>query len=131
MNKMKFLIAALFMVTVPSLVAAQEVVVWRSPECGCCHLWAQSLQASGMQVSMTDVEDMTEVKKAYGVPDKLAGCRTAMVEGYTIEGHVPAKEIKRLLAERPDAIGLFVPDMPQGSPGMDSRMREPYQVLLL
>jgi hypothetical protein len=84
-----------------------------------------------MHVKMMDANDMAAVKKVRGVPETAASCHTATVEGYTIEGHVPAREIKRLLAERLDAIGLSAPGMSLGSPGMDGGTREPYQVLLL
>ena len=78
-----------------------------------------------------NVSDPTQYRARYRIPDSLGGCHTAVVEGYTIEGHVPAREIKRILAERPKAIGLAVPGMPRGSPGMESSQSDPYDVLLV
>ena len=78
-----------------------------------------------------DVKDPTEYRRRHGIPDALGGCHTAVVEGYAIEGHVPADDIKRLLAERPRARGLSVPGMPAGSPGMESSRKQPYDVMLV
>ena len=111
---------------------AAEFTVYKSPWCGCCSKWVDYLQASGHTVSTKDIENLDMVKKMAGVPERLQSCHTAMVEGYVIEGHVPAGDIRRLLSERPDAVGLAVPDMPLGSPGMDqSRWREAYDVFLI
>lgn len=111
--------------------SAQEVTIWRSPSCRCCGLWARHLEAAGMSVKMIDSTDRAALEKERGVPPRFASCHTAIVEGYTIEGHVPAGDIERLLAERPNAIGLSVPGMPSGSPGMESGSIEPYDVLLV
>jgi len=116
---------------IPLSVFAQEITVWRSPACGCCHLWAKHLEASGMSVKMIDANDLAKIKAERGISSELAACHTAVVAGYAIEGHVPAKEIRRLLAERPDAIGLAVPGMPNDAPGMDSDSKEPFDVLLV
>ena len=90
------------------------------------------LRASGYPVREENVPDVTPIKRRYGVPERLEGCHTALVEGYVIEGHVPADLIDRLLRERPRAAGLAVPGMPAGSPGMDSpgQSSEPYRVLI-
>jgi hypothetical protein len=89
------------------------------------------LRANGFRVKPEDVKDPERYRARYGIPDALGGCHTAVIEGYAIEGHVPAKEIKRLLAERPKARGLAVPGMPAGSPGMEGDRRVPYDVLLV
>jgi hypothetical protein len=89
------------------------------------------LRANGFRVKPIAVEDPAVQRNRYGIPEPLAGCHTARVEGYAIEGHVPAREIKRLLAEKPTARGLAVPGMPAGSPGMESSRPEPYDVLLV
>ena len=89
------------------------------------------LRANGFRVKPINVDDTSVVRRRHGIPDKLAGCHTAVVEGYAIEGHVPAREIKRLLTERPKAKGLAVPGMPAGSPGMPSKKPQPYDVLLV
>jgi len=112
--------------------AAQDVDVYKSETCSCCKSWVAHLQQNGLNVRPHDVADVVPYKIRAGVTPALAACHTATVEGYVIEGHVPAADIKRLLAERPDARGLAVPGMPVGSPGMeDGNRKEPYDVLLI
>jgi len=89
------------------------------------------LRANGFRVKPIPVNDTAPVRRRHGIPEKLGGCHTAVVEGYAIEGHVPAREIKRLLTERPKAKGLAVPGMPAGSPGMPSDKPQPYDVMLV
>ena len=101
-----------------ALAQATTVQVWKDPNCGCCHLWVEHLQANGFKVEVRDVGN-TAARKRLGMPEKLGSCHTASVGGYVIEGHVPAADIHRLLKERPVALGLSVPGMPIGSPGMD------------
>jgi hypothetical protein len=96
------------------------VEVWRTPGCGCCKAWARHLEAAGLAVRRHDSADLAAVRRAAGVPDDLAGCHTARVAGYVVEGHVPVAAVQRLLAERPPLIGLAVPGMPLGSPGMEA-----------
>jgi len=110
------------------------VEVWKDPNCGCCGDWVNHMQASGFQVQVHDTGN-APARKRLGVPEKMGSCHTALVAGYALEGHVPASEIHRLLKERPRAIGLAVPGMPVGSPGMDgpayNGRKDPYDVLLL
>ena len=107
------------------------VTVYLTPYCGCCHSWIEHMQKAGFKVRAVDMEDLTEVKQASGVPMKLRTCHTAIVDGYVIEGHVPADLVKKLLAEKPKVTGLAVPGMPVGSPGMEQGdQKEPYDVLL-
>ncbi|WP_416560277.1 DUF411 domain-containing protein [Limnohabitans sp. yimb22184] len=117
-----------------ALAQATTVQVWKDPNCGCCHLWVEHLQATGFKVEVRDVGN-TAARKRLGMPEKLGSCHTAMVGGYVIEGHVPAAEIHRLLKERPVALGLSVPGMPIGSPGMDGPeykgRKDAYDVLLV
>jgi hypothetical protein len=106
------------------LVAAQRpaapmVEVFKSPTCGCCALWVKHLEANGFATKVTDVEDISTVKAKHGVPGRLQSCHTAVVNGYVIEGHVPAADVQRLLKERPAVVGVAVPGMPIGSPGME------------
>ena len=101
-----------------ALAQATLVQVWKDPNCGCCLLWVEHLQASGFKVAVRDVGN-TAARKRLGMPEKLGSCHTATVGGYVIEGHVPAADIRRLLKDRPLALGLAVPGMPIGSPGMD------------
>ncbi len=106
-------------------------VVYKNPWCGCCGSWVRHMREAGFELVVHDVEDMSPFKRAAGVPEELQSCHTAVVGGYVIEGHVPAADIRRLLAEAPQARGLSVPGMVIGSPGMESGgQREPYQVLL-
>ncbi len=109
--------------------AAAEVVIYKSPECGCCGKWARHLEGAGFTVKIRNVEDMEPIKRRAGVTDELISCHTAFTAGYVIEGHVPAPSLHKLLAERPDIRGLAVPGMPMGAPGMDGGEREPYEVL--
>ncbi|MEQ8816432.1 MAG: DUF411 domain-containing protein [Thalassobaculum sp.] len=110
--------------------AEQEVEVWKSPTCGCCKGWVEHLRAAGFAVTVHDVDDVQPMKTMAGVPDRLASCHTAKVGGYVVEGHVPAADIRRLLGEKPRALGLSVPGMPADAPGMDMRTGEPYSVVL-
>lgn len=122
-------VVAVMVLTVPVAWAA-EVVVYKSPTCGCCKLWVQHLRDNGFTVMTRDVADLTPIKIKQGVAPELASCHTALVDGYVIEGHVPARDIRRLLRERPKVTGLAVPGMPIGSPGMEQgALRDHYQVL--
>jgi len=112
--------------------ALPPVVVYKSPACGCCRSWAEYMRASGFPVESRDTQDLDAIKAEVGVPFGQGSCHTAKVGDYFVEGHVPADDVKRLLAERPDALGLTVPGMPIGSPGMEQGdTREPYDVLLV
>lgn len=104
------------------------VTVTRSPTCGCCAKWGEHLEANGFRVQMRNVADLKPIKREKGVPAPLASCHTGEVEGYVIEGHVPAADVRRLLEQRPDVAGLAVPGMPEGSPGMEGPDPEPYHV---
>lgn len=111
--------------------AGPVVDVYKGPSCGCCNKWIEHLKHNGFQVTAHDVDDVVPHKYRYGVPYGMGSCHTARVAGYTVEGHVPAREIRRLLAERPaGARGLVVPAMPQGSPGMEGSRKDVYDVLL-
>lgn len=113
---------------------APMVEVWKSPTCGCCKDWVRHLEANGFRVRTFGTGN-TDKRAELGMPLKYGSCHTARVAGYAIEGHVPAREIQRLLSERPAAVGLAVPAMPVGSPGMDGpeygSHRDPYDVLLV
>ncbi|RED16662.1 DUF411 domain-containing protein [Parasphingopyxis lamellibrachiae] len=127
-----------FLAVVPAALMAcsaqatpTEIVVHKSPSCGCCNLWIDHVRAAGFQVRAVDVADTTPIATRLGVPANLRSCHTAEIGGYVIEGHVPAREIRRLLTERSDAAGLAVPGMPLGSPGMEmGDRRENYDVIL-
>jgi len=108
-----------------------NISVNKTPYCGCCKQWMAHLQANGFKVIGKDVDDTAPVRASLGMPAKLGSCHTAVINGYVIEGHVPAEDIKRLLKEKPKALGLAVPGMPLGSPGMESANPQPYETLLV
>ena len=113
-------------------VSASVIEVVKSPYCGCCVAWVERMREAGFTVKVREVRDTATVAKAAGIPDNLRSCHTSMVEGYAVEGHVPAADIKRLIKERPEAIGIAVPGMPLGSPGMEAGgQRDFYQVVLI
>lgn len=111
--------------------ATDSLHVFRSPSCGCCGAWIEHMRRAGFAVTNTEIDDLDPVKARLGVPEDLQSCHTATIGGYVVEGHVPAGDVKRLLTERPKAIGIAVPGMPVGSPGMEQGSRhEPYRVIL-
>jgi hypothetical protein len=118
-----------FLLTSAVLAEEPKITVYKTPTCGCCKKWVSHLEKNGFEVESIDMRDLRMIKSMSGVEPKLASCHTAKVEGYVIEGHVPAADIKRLLAERPDVKGLTAPGMPHGSPGMETGRKDAYQVL--
>ena len=132
------LAGAVSLVVAPAVLAASRpgslppVEVFKSPSCGCCGAWVAHLEREGFTVTVTEVADVSAARARLGMPDALASCHTATVGGYVLEGHVPAREIKKLLADKPAALGLAVPGMPLGSPGMEAGKRQAaYDVLLV
>jgi hypothetical protein len=115
----------------PSDPAAKKptITVYKDPSCGCCKKWIEHLVKNGYRVDAKDTPNMTEIKRTLGVPEALTACHTAVVNGYLIEGHVPAADIDRLLEQKPRVAGLAVPGMPAGSPGMEGMGTQRYQVL--
>ncbi len=114
--------------------AAEAGIMWRTPSCGCCEAWARHMGASGFNLAIKDLprSQLDAKKSVLGVAGKFAGCHTAQIGNYVIEGHVPAADVARLLAEKPDAVGLSVPGMPAGSPGMETGgAPDAYDVLLM
>lgn len=111
--------------------AADAVDVYKSSYCGCCDKWVEHLRQAGFDVQTHDVNDVPAARQRLGMPERLGSCHTAKVAGYVVEGHVPAADIQRLLKEKPKAIGLAVPSMPPGSPGMESPKPVPYNTLLV
>jgi hypothetical protein len=107
---------------------ADEVVVYKDPSCGCCGRWVSHMRRNGFAVTVNNVEDMDPIKQKAKIPEAMESCHTAYVGGYSIEGHVPASDIKKILSERPAINGLAVPGMPSSAPGMDSPEAKPYTV---
>src|SRR3954454_24836487 len=103
----------------PALAAVVDFEVWKMRACGCCAAWAKHFEAAGFRTIVHEVDDVAEIRAAAGVPADLGGCHTGKVAGFVVEGHVPVFAVQRLLAERPAILGLAVPGMPLGSPGME------------
>lgn len=118
-----------FVVLIALPVHATEIIVYKSPTCGCCKKWVKHLRNNGFEVKAVDVKNIVPYKIKHGVTQPLASCHTALVDGHTIEGHVPAADIKRLLKERPKIKGLAVPGMPMGTPGMEGHRKDAYNVV--
>ncbi|MGH7457695.1 MAG: DUF411 domain-containing protein [Longimicrobiaceae bacterium] len=112
-----------------ALAGAPLVTIYKSPTCGCCANWVEHLQENGFRTEVHDSNELGSVKSEHAVPPDLSACHTALVDGYVVEGHVPAETIRKLLAERPRVAGVAVPGMPMGSPGMEGPYSESYQVL--
>jgi len=110
--------------------ALAEAIVYKSPACGCCTSWVEHMKANGFTVRVIEQHDIDVIKQRFGVPARLASCHTALVGGYVVEGHVPASAVKRLLQEKPAALGVSAPGMPVGSPGMAGPNPEPFTVQL-
>ncbi len=106
-----------------------SIVVYKTATCGCCNGWVEHLRESGFTVDARDVRDIMTVKRDAGVPVQMSSCHTAIIDGYVVEGHVPAEHVARMVEERPEIAGIAVPGMPIGSPGMEGANPEPYQVL--
>jgi hypothetical protein len=130
------LVGAVYVGTV-GLPAAQQkaagplVEVFKSPTCGCCSNWVEHMRANGFVVRTTNLNDISEIKKSRGVPLEVQSCHTALVNGYVVEGHVPAADVQRMLKEKPAIVGIAVGGMPIGSPGMETPYvkAEPYSVM--
>lgn len=129
------LLGAVVVVSAGSVARAQapapEVVVYKTATCGCCRNWVEHMRAHGFMVTSHDVDNISQVKSERRVPAEAASCHTAVVDGYVVEGHVPADAVQRLLQERPSVLGIAVPGMPVGSPGMEmpSGRRDPYSIV--
>lgn len=105
------------------------ITVYKSPTCGCCAKWVDHLEENGFEVESIDTPDVNVTKVQYGVPGELSSCHTAIVDGYVVEGHVPADVIKKMLADKPEIVGIAVPGMPMGSPGMEGSRVDHYDVI--
>ncbi|HEC05692.1 MAG TPA: DUF411 domain-containing protein [Thiolapillus brandeum] len=113
----------------PKTAQAADVVVYKSPTCGCCKKWVSHMRENGFSVEVHEQYNVTPKKDEYGVPRRLRSCHTAKVGGYVVEGHVPADVVRQLLEEQPEIAGVAVPGMPMGSPGMEGFRKDPYDVI--
>ncbi|MCS6627893.1 DUF411 domain-containing protein [Roseibacterium beibuensis] len=112
---------------------SRNLTVFKTPTCACCDAWIAHMREAGFTTTITVLPSLQSVRSSRGLPDALASCHTGLIGGYLVEGHVPAQDVIRLLAERPTAVGVAVPAMPLGSPGMETPQghREPYDTLLV
>ena len=110
---------------------AADIVVYKSPTCGCCGKWVEHMEKAGFSVDVENMHDVAPIKRELGVPGRMQSCHTAKVGDYFVEGHVPADLVKQLLADKPDIKGLTVPGMPMGSPGMEGPRKDPYNVIAI
>jgi hypothetical protein len=108
-----------------------KVDIYKSPSCGCCGKWVDHMKSNGFKVEIHEVSDIPGNRKKLGMPEKFASCHTSTIGTYVVEGHVPAADVKRMLKEKPKALGIAVPSMPPGSPGMDIPNSPPYETLLV
>lgn len=114
----------------PAVAAdAIAVTMYKNPSCACCDEWAKHMERNGFVVETIKSSEMSRIKEREGLTYETASCHTAFVDGYVVEGHVPARDVQRLLRERPEVKGLAVPGMPMGSPGMEGSYRESYDVV--
>ena len=114
-----------------ALPPATRITVYKDPQCGCCTNWNAAMRNAGFGIDVRDTPNISAIKSSLGVPDALASCHTGVVAGYLFEGHVPPDLVQKVLRERPALVGLFVPGMPSGSPGMESASPERYDVIAL
>lgn len=126
-----FIALGLAALQLPALAATHQVKLYRNPSCGCCDLYAKHLEENGFKVALVDTMDMSPIKQKYGVPEALEGCHTAIVDGYVIEGLVPATYVAQMLRERRAIKGLSVPGMPTGAPGMPGNKAKPLNVYVI
>ena len=129
LTRREWLRASVALLVSKRFFASVPITVYKTPSCGCCKKWVQHLEANGFAVTVHDMDNLDEVKRTMGVPDALQSCHTGLVGRYVIEGHVPADLVHKLLAEKPSILGLAVPGMPSGSPGMEGARKDRYNVI--
>jgi len=115
-------------VPLPALAASTSATLYKTPQCSCCEGYAAYLKRNGFIVDVKPTNDLAEISRKAGVPEKMQGCHTMFIDGYVVDGHVPVKVIRKMLAERPDIAGITLPGMPEGSPGMTGRKSGPFTV---
>jgi hypothetical protein len=136
MNRRNFIFGVFFLVGPIKSASADipKIAVYKTPTCGCCSAWIKHIKKAGFHVKSENVTygELAGLKRRYGIPPELSSCHTAFINSYFVEGHVPAEDIKALIFEKPEALGLSVPNMPIGSPGMEMRnQKDPYDTLLV
>jgi len=121
-------LATLVVASAPLRAQQSAATMYVNPQCGCCQGHADYLRVNGFKIAVKETHDMSLIRRQHGVPEKLEGCHIMIIDGYVVEGHVPAASIKKLLAERPKIKGISLPGMPDGSPGMTGRKSEPFTI---
>ncbi len=129
-------VIAAFLIFLSSGISLAEPVlptvkVYKSPTCGCCKKWISHLESNGFKVEATNLNNLTPIKDKLGIEPRIRSCHTAKIGGYVVEGHVPASDIKRMLKDKPEIVGLAVPGMPMGSPGMEGPRKDNYSVIAI
>ncbi|WP_419904089.1 DUF411 domain-containing protein [Kiloniella sp.] len=132
---MKTIIAALFLMGtlgITQVLAAsgitKEATLYKNPQCGCCTGYAEYLRERGYKVTVIPTENLSQVKQSHGISYEMESCHTMLIDGYVVEGHIPVNIVDKLLSERPDVTGIYLPGMPMGSPGMGGEKEEPFKV---
>ena len=132
---MKATISALFLLgtltsnqTIAASESTPEATLYKNPQCGCCSGYADYMRENGYSIKVISTEQLSMVKKSYGITDEMESCHTMAIDGYVVEGHVPVSMVDKLLSERPDVTGIYLPGMPMGSPGMGGEKEEPFKV---
>ncbi|MDW5317651.1 DUF411 domain-containing protein [Rhizobium sp. PL01] len=132
MNRRQFLCSAVASLaatkTAPARASQLEMTVYKDPNCGCCHAWAQAMKDADFAVTIRDMEDLSSIKMKYGIPDVMQGCHTAVIGPFFIEGHVPLEAVEKILKEAPGIAGIAVPGMPAGTLGMGEDPKAEYDV---
>lgn len=129
LRRLLFALAIVIGAHVPASAEPPAATMYVNPQCSCCQGHANYLRQNGFKITLKETHDMSLIRRQHGVPAKLEGCHIMLIDGYVVEGHVPASAIKKLLAERPKIKGIALPGMPDGSPGMTGRKVEPFKVL--
>lgn len=130
MNRRGFFLGTVAFLSVPAgaTAAPMRATMYKNPQCSCCEGYAAYLRKNGFEVDVKPTNDLSEISRKAGVPENLQGCHTIFLDGYVVDGHVPVNVIRKLLAERPQIVGITLPGMPEGSPGMTGRKTEPFTV---
>jgi hypothetical protein len=131
LRRVLLIAAAAAAATGRAYAAPIQVMLYKSPACGCCEGYADYLRRHGFAVTVKETNDLAEISRKAGIPANLQGCHTAFIESYVVDGHVPVEAVRKMLAERPAIKGLTLPDMPEGSPGMTGKKTAPFKILAI
>lgn len=113
----------------PAVAGEKDVMLYKNPQCGCCEGYADYMRENGFEVTVKPTHDLTQMSREAGIPDEFQGCHLSFIDGYVVSGHVPVDTVEKLLTERPDIVGVTLPGMPLGSPGMGGTKQAPFEIL--